>query len=198
MQELGVRLAAIYGGESAEDKAAFAQAVERALVRGLGGQWNLAPDADHCYDAVGAIKEQRREERTAAAASAAAAAAAGEAAAGEAAAGETADAGAMVAGRCSSALTERQEQLCSTVSAQCGVDPCICCCHARVHELVMAAHAFVQCRGVGIINIMHAAFGRLANGAVTTTRWLHSSEMSLSGVLQVPLTRQLGKAASGN
>ncbi|WIA17484.1 hypothetical protein OEZ85_014323 [Tetradesmus obliquus] len=92
-KELGVRLAAFYGGESAEDKAAFAQAVERALVRGLGGQWNLAPDADHCYDAVGAIKEQRREERTAAAASAAAAAA-GEAAAGEAAAGETADAGA--------------------------------------------------------------------------------------------------------
>ncbi|WIA43566.1 hypothetical protein OEZ86_010015 [Tetradesmus obliquus] len=92
--ELGVRLAAFYGGESAEDKAAFAQAVERAFVRGLGGQWNLAPDADHCYDAVGAIKEQRREERTAAAASAAAAAAAGEAAAGEAAAGETADAGA--------------------------------------------------------------------------------------------------------
>ncbi|WIA35965.1 hypothetical protein OEZ86_004342 [Tetradesmus obliquus] len=98
-KELGVRLAAFYGGESAEDKAAFAQAVERALVRGLGGQWNLVPDADHCYDAVGAIKEQRREERTAAAASAAAAAAAGEAAAGEAAAGEaaageTADAGA--------------------------------------------------------------------------------------------------------
>jgi hypothetical protein len=82
-----VRLVGLLGGKAAAGPAAFEQAARGLVYPDAQQQWGLAVDRVLCYEAVNAMVEHRRAERTATAPATAA---------GPSTAGQEADAGAWL------------------------------------------------------------------------------------------------------